>query len=40
MGVFLDVQARFVEYLDDTDLPSNVDDYTGTILTFALGYRF
>jgi len=40
MGMFLDVQARFVEYLDDTELPSNVDDYTGTILTLALGYRF
>ncbi len=40
MGVFLDAQGRFVKYADDTELPSTVDDYTGTILTLGLGYRF
>jgi len=39
-GVFFEVEGRFLEYEEDTELPSSVDDYDASIVTVLVGYRF
>lgn len=39
-GFYLDVQGRFIDYQEDTELPSSLDDYDAKIFTVGVGFRF